>query len=85
MCLRADSGEIVWQQRIGGNHSASPVWADGKIYFHSDEGETTIVRAGPEYEEIARNSIGEQCQASLAISQGQIFIRSEGQLFCIGK
>lgn len=84
MCLRAETGEIVWQQRVGGEHSASPVWSDGLIYFLSDQGETTIIRAAPEYEEVARNSIGEPCQASIAISQGNLFLRSNTHLFSIG-
>jgi outer membrane protein assembly factor BamB len=84
MCLDGSSGEIVWRQRIGGNHSASPVWADGMIYFLSDEGETTIVRSGPEFLEVGRNSIGEHTQASLAISNGQIFIRTKSNLYCVG-
>jgi outer membrane protein assembly factor BamB len=84
MCLRAETGEIVWQQRVGGEHSASPVWSDRLIYFLSDQGETTIIRAAPEYEEVARNSIGEPCQASIAISQGNLFLRSNTHLFCIG-
>ena len=81
----SNSGEIVWQRRIGGNHSASPIFADGKIYFLSEEGESTIIDAGQEYREISRNSIGEKCQASYAVSQGQILIRSEKNLWCIGK
>jgi outer membrane protein assembly factor BamB len=84
MCLNPQNGEIVWRERIGGNHSASPIWADGLIYFHSDEGETTIIESGPEYREIKRNSIGEYCQASFAVSGGQIFIRSERNLYCVG-
>ncbi len=83
-CYQADTGEIVWQERVGGNHSASPVLADGKIYFLSEEGETPIIEAALEFKVIAKNSIGEKCQASLAISQGHLFLRSEKHLFCIG-
>ncbi len=84
MCLQAETGEIVWQQRIGGDHSASPIGADGLIYFLSDEGGTTIIKEGSEFEVVARNSLGEPCQASIAVSQGQLFIRSTEHLFCIG-
>src|SRR5262249_61209385 len=83
-CYRAESGEIVWQERVGGNHTASPVFADGKIYFLSEQGETTIIEAGPRFKIVARNSIAEKCQASLAISQKQIFIRSDRNVFCVG-
>ena len=83
-CYKGTNGEIVWEERIGGNHCASPVYADGKIYFLSEAGETTIIEAGPQFKEVARNSINEKCQASIAISGKKLFIRSENNLFCIG-
>ncbi|HKQ39597.1 MAG TPA: PQQ-binding-like beta-propeller repeat protein [Verrucomicrobiae bacterium] len=85
-CYKADSGDVIWQERIGGNHSASPVFADGKIYFLSESGDTAIINASPKFRGIlATNSINEKCQASMALAQGNIFIRSEKHLFCIGK
>ncbi|MEO7319352.1 MAG: PQQ-binding-like beta-propeller repeat protein, partial [Chthoniobacteraceae bacterium] len=83
-CLRADTGEPVWRERIGGNFSASPAMADGRLYLVSDEGVTTVIEAGPTFKVLARNSLGEKLQASPAISQGRIFIRTAGNLFCIG-
>ena len=56
----------------------------GRIYFLGDNGETTVIEAGCEFNVLARNSLGEKVQASLAISQGQMFIRTERHLFCIG-
>jgi outer membrane protein assembly factor BamB len=84
-CIKAATGEAIWENRLGDKFSASPVWADGRIYFLSEEGMTTVVEAGPEFRVIARNGIGEKCGASPAISQGQIFIRSENNLYCIGR
>lgn len=84
-CLKAETGDLVWQERIGGTHAASPIYAGGKIYFLSMEGESVIIEAKPEFKLVARNSINEYCQASLAASQGQLFIRSEKNLYCIGK
>jgi outer membrane protein assembly factor BamB len=83
-CYNAQSGEIVWEERVGGNHSASPVYADGNIYFLSEAGETTVIKAGENFQEVARNALGEKCQASMAISGGRIFIRGEKSLYCIG-
>ncbi|QDU94264.1 outer membrane biogenesis protein BamB [Lignipirellula cremea] len=84
-CLDAASGEIVWQERIEGKHSSSPVYADGRIYFLSEaEGETVVLEAGPKFNILARNRIDEKCKASIAISQGNLFLRSEEHLFCIG-
>ena len=83
-CYEAETGDIVWQERIGGKHSSSPIYADGKIYFLTEaEGESTIIEAGPEYKFVARNKINEKCKASMAVSQGNLFIRTEHNLICI--
>lgn len=83
-CLRAATGEVLWRQRLDPKYSASPVWAEGRIYFLSEKGTTTVVQAGPEFKILAQNELDEKCCASPAISQKQIFIRSEHNLFCIG-
>jgi outer membrane protein assembly factor BamB len=82
-CFDARTGELLWQERLGSHH-ASLVTANGLVYFLSDDGITTVVRPGPDYEAVARNELGEGAFASPALSQGQIFIRGERQLFCIG-
>jgi outer membrane protein assembly factor BamB len=84
-CYRGTDGKILRQQRIGGRHCASPVFADGHIYFLSESGETAVIKAGPELEVVAKNTIKEKCQASIAVSEGRLFIRSDKHLFCIGK
>jgi outer membrane protein assembly factor BamB len=81
----AADGRKVWQERVNGVFSASPVAADGKIYFVSETGETIVLRSGREPSVIARNDIGERLIASPAVSNGQIFLRSDDRLFCIGK
>ena len=83
-CVEAKTGEIVWQNRLEGVHSASPVYADGRIYVLSEEGVTLVLRPGAKYDEIASNELGEKCLASMAVSQGQFVIRSAENLFCIG-
>jgi outer membrane protein assembly factor BamB len=85
LCLKGDSGEIAWQERVGGNHSASPVSAEGRIYLISDEGDTTIIEAGPEFKVLAKNSLLEKVQASMAVSGRRLFIRTEKHLYCIGE
>ena len=84
-CLKASSGDIVWMKRLEGVHSASPVYADGKIYVLSEDGVTLVLRPGSKYDEIASNDLEETCLASMAVSNGQFFIRSAEHLFCIGK
>ncbi len=84
-CFDAASGEIVWQERVGGKHSSSPVYADGRIYMLTEEeGESVVIAAGPEFKILARNKLDERCKACMAVSQGNLFIRSEKNLYCIG-
>ena len=83
-CFKADSGEMIYEERVGGNFCASPVYADGRIYLLSEEGVTTVIAAGPEFKILARNPLDEKCQASTAASQGHLFIRGEKNLYCIG-
>jgi outer membrane protein assembly factor BamB len=64
--------------------SASPVAADGRVYFVSETGETVVVRAGRTPQVLARNDLGERAIASPAVSNGQIFIRTDDHVFAIG-
>jgi outer membrane protein assembly factor BamB len=82
-CFEAATGKIRWQERLGGDHHASLVSANGLIYFLSDSGRTTVVKANPEFEKVAQNDIGEKTFASPAVSQSQFFLRSDQHLFCI--
>lgn len=86
-CLDAKTGaEIYAQQRIRpGTYSGSPVLADGKIYVTNEDGLTTVVKAGPAFEVLAENALNDYCLSSPAISDGQIFIRTAQNLYCIGK
>jgi outer membrane protein assembly factor BamB len=83
-CLEASSGDIVWQHRLQGAFSASPVLVDGKMYFTSEDGVTLVLQPGPEYDEVARNELGETCCASMAVSQGHLYIRTAEHLYSIG-
>ncbi|MSR42989.1 MAG: serine/threonine protein kinase [Pedosphaera sp.] len=82
-CLAAATGELAWQEKIGSHH-ASLVSANGLVYFVADNGVTTVVKPGPKFEVVAKNELGEGCFASPAISNGQIFIRGDRYLYCIG-
>ncbi len=83
-CIEASTGKLVWLKRLTGVHSASPVFADGRIYVLSENGVTLVLRPGSKYDEVARNSIDERCLASMAVSQGHFYIRSSQHLYCIG-
>lgn len=82
-CLEARSGTILWQQRLGGNYSASPVFADGRIYFQSEEGFTTVIAPGKEFRRLALNRLDGETLASMAVSDGALFIRSDSHLYRI--
>ena len=82
-CLKAKSGEVIWQRRLGGGHSASPIAANGRIYFLNEEGETLVLASGTEYRELARNAIGERTLATLAVSGKAIYLRGEHNLYRI--
>jgi outer membrane protein assembly factor BamB len=79
----ASNGQKVWQERMDGVFSASPVAADGKIYFVSETGETIVLRSGREPRVVARNDVGERLIASPAVSNGSIYLRSDDRLICI--
>ena len=87
LCLKARSGEVVWgPERVRpGTYSASPVLADGRIYVTSEDGVTSVVEAGSEFKLLAENELAGYTLSSPAISDGQIFVRTERYLYCIGE
>jgi outer membrane protein assembly factor BamB len=84
-CLDAKTGEIVWKENLDGTYSASPVFAGGRIYILGENGTTTVLAPGKTFSVLAENELRGPCQASPAVSEGQIFIRSSTELFCVGK
>ena len=86
-CLDARTGkEIYGRERLqSSSYSASPVLADGKIYITHEDGLTSVVRAGPKFELLAENDFDELTLSSPAVSDGQIFIRTEAFLYAIGQ
>ncbi|MFT7679143.1 MAG: outer membrane protein assembly factor BamB [Planctomycetota bacterium] len=86
-CYDAKTGEKLFAERLGDSASiiASLVAADGKIYCTSEEGAVYVLAAGPEFEVIARNPMGEPCFATPAISEGVLFFRTTKSLLAIGK
>jgi outer membrane protein assembly factor BamB len=86
-CLDPKTGkEIYGRQRLSpGTYSGSPVLADGKIYITNEDGMTSVVKAGPAFELLAKNDFDDYALSSPAMSEGQIFIRTAKHLYCIGK
>lgn len=87
-CYKAKTGEEVYKTTIAdkrGAYSASPVAADGKIYFTEEHGIIHIIQAGPEYRHLASNKMDAPCMATPAISGKMLFIRTSSHLYAIGK
>jgi outer membrane protein assembly factor BamB len=86
-CFDAKTGkEVYGRQRVKpGSYSASPVLADGKIYVTNEDGVTSVIKAGPQFEVLAENDLAEYTLSSPAVSDGQIFIRTSGHLYAIGQ
>ena len=86
-CLDAKTGEPVYgRQRLRpATYSGSPVLADGKIYITDEDGVTSVVQAGPKFALLAENDLGEYTLSSPAVSDGQIFIRTDPFLYAIGQ
>jgi outer membrane protein assembly factor BamB len=80
-CVDARTGKVHWQERVQGQYSASPTYADGRIYFQSEDGVTTVVKAGTTFEQLAQSKLNERTFASYALADGAIFLRTEGHLY----
>ena len=83
-CADARTGRVHWNERLGGGFSASPVLAEGRIYFQNEEGVGFVVRAGKTYELLARNELGERTLASAAVDDGALYLRGADHLYRIG-
>jgi outer membrane protein assembly factor BamB len=83
-CIDGTDGKKVWQERVGGIYSASPVAAGGRIYLLNESGETVVLRAGRELQILERNPMGERAVASPAVSGGQLFLRTDAHLIRVG-
>src|ERR1700681_4194256 len=83
-CLDAKTGTEHWRERLSGNFSASPVYADDRIYFLNEEGVATVILPGKEFRTLATNHVDGATLASMAVSAGSIFIRTDTHLYRIG-
>jgi len=83
-CLDAGTGERVWQERVGGVFTASPIAGDGRIYLVAEAGETVVLRAGRTFEVLARNRLTAHFVASPIAAAGRIILRSDDELIAVG-
>jgi hypothetical protein len=85
-CYEAATGKEVYRERMGGeSYTASPVAADGRLYFVSEQGQVRVVKAGAQFELLAVNEVDDTCLACPAISGGTLFVRGQHALFALGR
>jgi outer membrane protein assembly factor BamB len=82
-CIELKTGKTVWQEAVGGGVWSSIVHAGGRLYVVSQSGETVVFAPKPEFELIARNPLRETTRASIAVSDGELFLRTYRHLWCI--
>jgi outer membrane protein assembly factor BamB len=81
--VEAKTGEIVWQNRVGGTFSASPIHAAGRIYMFDEDGKTTVIEAGREYKVLAENQLDNGFMASPAVAGNALFVRTRKDMYRI--
>jgi outer membrane protein assembly factor BamB len=84
-CIDLPTGHLQWKQRLKGGYKASPVAADGRIYFLSTDGLCTVISASPRFDKLLENKLDDVTIASPAVSAGRIYIRGKKSLYCIGR
>ena len=84
-CLDARTGREHWKERIGGNYSASPIYADGRIYVSSEEGKTSVLVPGKEFKLLATSQLDGGILASPAAAGQSLFLRTATHLYRIAE
>ena len=84
-CVDASSGEVVWSERIGGNFSASPVYADGRIYACNEEGKVTTFAAEKTFRKMGEGQFESGFMASPAVAGNALYLRSKTHLYRLEK
>ncbi len=84
-CMTVKDGKEIWRERLGGKVTASPVLIDGKVYAFDNGGKVYVFTAGPKFELLATNDVGDAISASPAVADGKLYIRTRSSLVCIGK
>jgi outer membrane protein assembly factor BamB len=83
-CYEAKTGKRLWQERLDGKFSASPVFAGGHLYFPAENGKTSVVAASPTFNLVAENRLAAGCRASPAVAGDALFLRTYTHVYCIG-
>jgi outer membrane protein assembly factor BamB len=84
-CLDAKTGAEIWKERIGGGYSASPLYADGRIYCFSEDGRSVVLQPGRTYQVLAENQLAAGFMASPAVAGKALFLRTKTHVYRIEK
>ena len=84
-CIQPLTGDVVWTKRVGGEHCSSPIYADGKIYFCSRDGVTTVIKPGPKFEQVAKNTLDGSFMASPIAVDKEFYLRTDKAIYRIEK
>jgi outer membrane protein assembly factor BamB len=84
-CLDAHTGRLWWKERLRGEYRASPLAAEGRVYFLNMDGLSTVVSASPRYDRLTENRLDDRTIATPVTSGGKIFIRGRKWLYCLGR
>ena len=84
-CMAADTGKVLWQEKTGGDFYASPVCLNNRLYNLTKSGEVVVINASDKYELLGRIPLNERTQASAAVANGKLYLRTLGHVMCIGK
>ena len=83
-CFQATTGKLIYKAKLeSGGITASGVASDDKLYFSSEKGDIFVVKAGPEFKLLAKNSMNDVCMATPAISKGAIYFRTKDYVIAI--
>jgi hypothetical protein len=82
-CLDVKDGKILWTERIGSPHSASPVFAAGRLYFFSEDGHSRVIAPEKEFKLLAENKLDAGCMATPAVAGDSLIIRTKTDLYRI--
>jgi hypothetical protein len=83
-CARVASGEVLYQERVGGNYFGSPIWVDGRLFCVSKTGELVVLQASDKFEVLHRYPLNEMCHSTPAAALERLFIHTEKTLWCFG-
>ena len=83
-CYDTKTGELKWKERLPGEYKASPLAADGRVYFLNRAGVCTVIAASDKFDKLATNSLEGETNASPAVADGRIYIRTSKALYCVG-